>query len=95
MADPGFRRVQGKTVLLGKIFAKNCMKMKEMGQKGGARCYRSLNLDPPMEYEKGADSIFYFAYNLAQKIFSSRPGDIKDGKVVTYCVQKLQRYSNI
>ena len=40
-ADPGFLRqgnpwVRGKTVLFGKIFTKNCMKIKEIGSRGGA-----------------------------------------------------------
>ena len=53
MADPGFpmgganSQVWGKNVLFGKVFAENCMKMKEIGQ--GAHIPGTPALDPPMQ----------------------------------------------
>ena len=55
VVDPGFPggggganpRVWGKNLLFGKIFAKNCMKMKEIVLGGGARPY-CPSLDQPM-----------------------------------------------
>ena len=48
MADPGIPR-RGATIpegsvnlLLGQIFAENCIKMKELGLRGGVHPYREL-----------------------------------------------------
>ena len=52
VADPGFPRganlkVRCTNLLLGKIFAKSCMKMIEFGLRG--RAYLALSLDPPLQ----------------------------------------------
>ena len=43
-------RVWDKTPLFDKIFAENCLKMKEIGPRGGVHPWRPLPLDPPMSY---------------------------------------------
>ena len=50
MADPGFPGDGGKNLLLGKIFAKNFMKIKEIGPRGDeARHVPSApHPDPPI-----------------------------------------------
>ena len=52
--DPGFSKrgdanpyVWGDNLLFDKIFAENCMKMKEIGPREGASLASSL--DPPMQ----------------------------------------------
>ena len=54
VADPGFPRRRGgtldfgaKNLSFGKVFAKHCMKMKDIGPRGGVRV-PSAPLDPPM-----------------------------------------------
>ena len=54
VADPGFPRWGGgnpwvwtENLLFGKIFAENCMKMKEIGPRAGA-LVPSVPFDPPM-----------------------------------------------
>ena len=58
MADSGFPRWWGggaptpdfwsKNLLFGKIFVENCMKMEEIGTRGGGGGPTSIPLDPPM-----------------------------------------------
>ena len=48
ISQTGWGRQGRVSLFFGQIFPENCMKMKEIGPRGGYVCVPDAHLDPPM-----------------------------------------------
>ena len=77
VTDPGFSRrgrggakpwIWGKSLLFGKIFAENCMEIKEIGPGEGCTSLGTPPLDPPMQKQPSSNKLWVNQYNYTYKI---------------------------